>query len=354
MYSLLYINSIACFTFYVKPIYHRMDHPIFLFRFSYFIKTVLFAIMNLAYTFEICEPGGTGLMKYIPAKTIVTRTKLSGWFGIDYNMNIYRGCCHGCIYCDSRSECYHIEDFGSVRAKENALEIIRNDLRRKVKPGVIGTGAMSDPYNPFEQELMLTRHALELVDAYGFGISVDTKSALVTRDADVLQDIKSHSPVIIKLTVTAADDMLCRKIEPNVSLSSQRFSAIQALSDNGIFTGILLMPVLPFIEDNAANIRGILQRAHGCGARFVYPAFGVTLRQNQRDWYYKELDTLFPGVKAKYERQFGNRYECTSPRAKDLWNVFTNNCEKYGLLYKMQDIVRAYKHGYTGNQLSFF
>ena len=136
------------------------------------------------------------MIEYIPAKTIVTKTKDSQWFGIDYNMNIYRGCCHGCIYCDSRSDCYHIKDFDQVKAKENALMLIRNDLRRKVKKGVVGTGSMSDPYNPFEKNLNLTRHSLELIDAFGFGIAIATKSTLILRDTDILESIKEHSPIL--------------------------------------------------------------------------------------------------------------------------------------------------------------
>lgn len=295
-------------------------------------------------------------MEYIPAKAIVMRTKDTSWFGIDYNMNIYKGCCHGCIYCDSRSECYHVEEFDRVRAKENALEIIRNDLRRKVKTGVIGTGAMSDPYNPFERELQLTRHALELVDAYGFGIAIATKSTLVTRDIDILSEIKSHSPVLVKITVTTADDSLCKRIEPHAPPSSERFEAIRALAQAGIFTGVLLMPVLPFIEDSDENILAIVNKAHECGARFIYPAFGVTLRQNQRDWYYEKLDEQFPGqgLPERYRSQYGDRYSCVGPRAKALWRVFKEACDRFGLLYNMKDIVNAYKLGYADSQLSFF
>ena len=185
-------------------------------------------------------------MEYVPAKTIVTRTKSTAWFGIDYNMNIYRGCCHGCIYCDSRSACYQIDHFDTVRAKEDALRIIRDDLRRKVKTGVVGTGAMSDPYNPFEKKEELTKHALQLVDAFGFGAAIATKSDLILRDIDILSDIKEHSPVLCKITITAAGDGLASKLEPGVCPSSARFEAVKMLSEAGIFTGILLMPVLPF------------------------------------------------------------------------------------------------------------
>lgn len=293
-------------------------------------------------------------METIPAKTILGRTKGS-WFGTDYMMNLYRGCCHGCIYCDSRSDCYGIDDFERVRAKENALALLRDELRRKVRTGVVGTGAMSDPYNPFEETELLTRHALELINAYGFGAVVLSKSALIARDADILLEIAEHSPAMAKMTVTTCDDELCRLIEPNVSVSSERFSAIAEMSDKGIFTGITLMPVLPFIEDTEENIVGIVKTAHECGARFIYPAFGMTLRGRQREHYLSQLEKIFPekGLRRKYESYFGENYGCTSPNVKKLWARFVSECEGYGILYKMEDICAAYKSGYD-TQLSFF
>lgn len=292
---------------------------------------------------------------YIPAKTIVSSYATnSNWFGTNYNMNIYKGCCHGCIYCDSRSECYRIDNFDKVKAKANALEIIRNDLRRKVKTGVVATGSMSDPYNPFEKELLLTRHALELINAFEFGAAIATKSNLITRDIDILSEIKEHSPVLCKITITCADDELSKIIEPNVCVSSKRFEVIRKLSNAGIFTGILLMPVLPFITDTEENIRGIVRKAHESGARFIYSALGMTLRTNQRDYYYQQLDKHFPNLKEKYIKMFENSYSCGSPRARELSIIFRNECNKYGIIYKMSDIIKAYKLGYDDTQLSFF
>lgn len=294
-------------------------------------------------------------MEFVAAKTIVSGyAEHNAWFGNNYNMNIYKGCCHGCIYCDSRSECYRIDNFDTVRAKKDAIAIINKELKSKKKTGVIGTGAMSDPYNPLEKEYCLTRGALELINTNGFGVSIATKSSLITRDIDILKKIKNHSPVLIKITITTSDDELCKKIEPNVGIASKRFSAIKELSDNGIFAGILLMPVLPFLEDNEENILGIVNNAHENGAKFIYPAFGVTLRQNQRDWYYKKLDENFPGIKQKYLEQFKNDYECRSPKAKELWQVFKRECDKFGILYKMNDIIKSYKSGYENNQISMF
>ncbi|NLE25279.1 MAG: radical SAM protein [Clostridiaceae bacterium] len=294
-------------------------------------------------------------MDFVTAKTIVSGyAENNSWFGNNYNMNIYKGCSHGCIYCDSRSECYKVDNFDKVRAKENALTLIEQELRSKRKKGVVGTGAMSDPYNPYEKEYKLTRGALELINHYGFGVSIATKSDLIIRDIDILREISKHSPVLIKITITTADDALCRKVEPNAALSSQRFEAIRELSSQGIFAGILMMPVLPFIEDTDDNINNIIELAKKSGTKFIYPAFGVTLRQNQRDWYYKKLDELFPTIKDKYIKHFGNSYECRSPRAKELFGLLKKKCNDAGILYKMNDIITEYKKPYQIEQLSLF
>ncbi len=292
-------------------------------------------------------------MLTIPAKTILQKNRSSGWFGNDYNMNLYKGCCHGCIYCDSRSDCYRIDDFDTVRAKENCIEILRDELRQKVKTGVIATGAMSDPYNPFEKSERLTEKALMLIDAYNFGVTVITKSGLIVRDIDLYRQIAEHSPVLCKMTVTTCDDKLSRLIEPNVSASSERFNALEKMSEAGLKTGITLMPVLPFIEDTEENITEIVRKAHECGVRYIYPAFGMTLRQNQRDYYFKKLDAIFPGMSDKYRRYYGGSYECVSPSAKRLWTVFAEKCEQYGILYRMNEIIADYQRGYGDRQLSF-
>lgn len=294
-------------------------------------------------------------MDWIPAKTILSGYSENNlWFGTNYNMNLYKGCTHGCIYCDSRSDCYGVEIFDKVRAKENALSILEQELRCKRKRGVVGTGAMSDPYNPFEKEYQLTRGALVQINRYGYGVAIATKSNLVERDIDLLQEISTHSPVLIKLTITTADDAMCKKIEPNVALSSQRFATIKTLSQAGIFAGILCMPILPFIEDNENNIRAIVEQAYENGAKFIYPAFGVTLRQNQREWYYDKLDELFPSLKEKYMITYGNSYECKSPKGKELWRIFVETCQRHGILYKMDEIIKGYKSYGQPVQLSWF
>ncbi|HYE09935.1 MAG TPA: radical SAM protein [Patescibacteria group bacterium] len=294
-------------------------------------------------------------MEFINAKTILSGySDGDNWFGCNYNMNIYRGCNHGCIYCDSRSECYHVENFDEVKAKENTLLLLTNELKSKRKKGVVTTGAMSDPYNPYEAEYKLTRGALELIHKYGFGASVLTKSDLVTRDIDVLAKIKEHSPAMAKLTITTYDDDLCKIIEPNVSATSRRFAALNELAQAGIFTGIHMWPILPYINDTEENIRHIIKAAAENGASFVSPYFGLTLRQNQRLYFYQQLDRFFPGIKQKYISTFGDKYECISLHKNELWHVFKTECARYGLLYKMSDIREAFKSSYENKQLRMF
>lgn len=291
-------------------------------------------------------------MQVIKAKSILQKVggHSNQWFGIDYNINLYKGCSHGCIYCDSRSSCYQIDHFDEVRIKDNEIAILNKELQSKKKKGVVGIGAMSDTYNPFEKNLEITRQALKLLQFYHFGVSIDTKSDLVVRDIDILKQMKN---VIIKFTITTADDELCKKIEPHVCASSARFKAMKALSDNGIFTGVLFTPILPFITDQEDNIRNVIRLAYEHGAKFIYSMFGVTLRENQRDYYYSQLDQLFPGLKEKYQQVFGNNYMCGIRNYSHLKQVFIWECQKYGLLYKMEDIITAYKLENEQIQLTF-
>jgi DNA repair photolyase len=198
---------------------------------------------------------------------------------------------------------------------------------------------MSDPYNPYEKDMMLTRSALELINEYRFGVAIDTKGVLVVRDIDILKAIQTHSPVIIKITITTADDGISKIVEPNAPLSSQRFEAVRALSASGLYVGILMMPILPFIEDTDENIVGIIRKAKESGASFVYPAMGTTMRPGNREYFYKKLDRYFPGLRERYVRQYGDRYNCPSPRTKKLWSVFAEECEKAGWRYGMGDFV---------------
>lgn len=292
-------------------------------------------------------------MEQVPAKHILTRNKSTSWFGTDHTMNLYRGCCHGCIYCDSRSECYGDDSFDRVKEKAGALELLRNELRRKTRPAFIAMGSMSDPYNPFERELELTRRALMLIHAYECGVAVCTKSDLILRDADLYADIQERAPVVCKLTVTTTDDALAAKLEPYAPRPAARLEAMEGLSRRGIFTGAVLMPVLPFLTDNVENVLAVVDAVADAGGRFVYPAFGMTLRDRQRAYYYQQLDGFFPRLRQRYEKQYGERYECPSPRAKELWAAFSQRCEERGLFYEMRKIVSAAKGPYD-TQLTFF
>ncbi len=295
-------------------------------------------------------------MEFIKAKTILTKVADgSEWYGIDYNMNLYRGCSHGCIYCDSRSNCYHIENFDVPKGKENALAILERELARKREKGVVGIGSMSDTYGPFEKEYELTRGALKLLSRYGFGVSIDTKSPLILRDLDLLKEINQKNSVIVKFTVTTPHDELARMIEPRVANSSERLAAVRKLSENGIFTGIMMNPVLPFLTDWPEDLKILVLKAHESGARFIHSYMGVTLRENQRDYFYEQLDIHFPGLREKYVRRYGNRYFCAPANANELYKLLVQECDHYGILHEMGDIIRAYKKERPADQqLSLF
>lgn len=250
-------------------------------------------------------------------------------------MNLYRGCSHGCIYCDSRSRCYHMEHaFEDIEVKENAIELLERALRRKRKKCMIGTGSMTDPYIPLEMELGMVRRALELICREGFGFTVITKSDRVLRDLDLLQKIHEKAKCVVQMTLTACDEALCRKIEPHVSTTGERFAALRRLRDAGIPTVVWLSPVLPFINDTAENISGILDM---CAQAEVYGVIcfgmGLTLREGNREYFYGQLDRLFPGLKERYIRTYGDRYVVESPDSARLMELFHRKCGESGMVH---------------------
>jgi DNA repair photolyase len=277
------------------------------------------------------------MIREIQAKTILTRVKgPDEWFGLYYNMNLYRGCQHQCIYCDSRSECYQIEDFNhEVLVKANAVELLRRELAGKRVIGTIGTGSMNDPYMPLEAQVRLTRRALEAVAEAGFPVHVITKSDLSLRDMDLFEEIQRKSYCAVSYTITTADDRLSKRIEPGAPVSSKRLSAIKAMQERGLLAGVTLMPVLPFIEDDEENIRRIVRLANEAGAQYILPAFGMTLRNRQREYYYDKLDRLFPGTREKYARAFGERYSAPARNARRLEEMFRDLCGELGMATRM-------------------
>ncbi|HAM99986.1 MAG TPA: radical SAM protein [Marinilabiliales bacterium] len=289
-------------------------------------------------------------MEKIQAKSILSKLKNApdSWFGITYNMNLYRGCQHQCIYCDSRSECYRIADFTNIQIKENALSLLELELKKKRLKATIGTGSMNDPYMPVEKQIELTRNALRLIYQHRFPVHVITKSALVVRDVDMLKDI-SHTYTAVSITITTADDSLSRIIEPGAPVTSERLHALKALSEAGIYCGVLIMPVLPFITDTAQNIRSIVEQSAKAGAHYMMAAMGVTLRDRQRDYYYQKLDRYFPGLVPKYQARFGEQYMAAIPDAYGMQSSFNDLCHSMGMATQMKFYTPP-----TPQQLSLF
>ena len=258
-------------------------------------------------------------------------------------MNLYRGCTHGCIYCDSRSNCYQMNhEFEDIEVKENAIELLENTLRRKRKRCMIGTGSMSDPYMPLEAQLEYTRKALLLIEKYGFGATLITKSDRVLRDLDILKRINQKTKAVVQMTLTTADEALCKLIEPNVSTTKQRFEALKILRDNNIPTVVWLCPVLPYINDTEDNIRRILDMCVEAKVRgIICFGMGLTLREGNREYFYRQLDKSFPGLKERYIREYGNQYVINSPKSAELMRLFHRTCEQNGIMHD-NDLIFEY------------
>lgn len=265
-------------------------------------------------------------MHYVKAKGILSANN---------GMNLYRGCSHGCIYCDSRSRCYGMEhDFEDIEVKENAIELLESALQRKRKRCMLGTGSMTDPYIPLEARLGYVRRALSLADRYGFGFTLITKSKLLLRDLDLLKAINDRTKCVVQMTLTTFDEALCKKLEPNVCGTRERFEVLMELKRAGIPTVVWLCPILPFINDTEENLRGILDYCAQAGVYGVICfGMGLTLREGNREYFYHQLDRLFPGMKELYIKSFGMTYQAVSPRNRELMELFHQICGEKGMAH---------------------
>ena len=287
-------------------------------------------------------------MHFVEAKGILSSNN---------GMNIYRGCTHGCIYCDSRSKCYGFtHEFEDIEVKINAPQLLEKALKSKRKKCMIGTGAMCDPYLHIEENLKLTRKCLELIDQYEYGVAVQTKSTRVLRDMDLLKSINDKTKAVVQMTMTTYDETLCKILEPNVSTTKERFEALLQFKEAGLPTVVWLTPILPFINDTEENIRGILGYCVEAGVKgIICFDMGVTLRDGNREYFYKALDKHFPGMKNKYIRTYGNAYDIPSPNNKKLLEIFKEVCEKNGMMYQIKECFQ-YLHEFPEKyeQMSLF
>lgn len=291
-----------------------------------------------------------GKMHFVNAKGILSAGN---------GMNLYRGCTHGCIYCDSRSKCYGFtHDFEDIEVKQNAPELLEQALKSKRRKCMIGTGAMCDPYMHCEEQLRLTRRCLELIDRYEYGLAIQTKSDRILRDLDLLQSINEKSKCVVAMTLTTYDEELCKILEPNVCTTKRRFEVLEIMRDHGIPTVVWLTPILPFINDTRENIEGLLDycvRAKVWG--IINFSMGVTLREGDREYFYQKLDEHFPGMKGRYHRRYGYAYEVPSDHDKELTGILRKTCKTYGIEYNAEKVFQ-YLHEYPENkgyeQMSLF
>ncbi|MCQ4637302.1 radical SAM protein [Anaerovorax odorimutans] len=273
-------------------------------------------------------------------------------------MNLYRGCSHGCIYCDSRSRCYQMPHaFTDIEVKSNAAELLEDALRRRRRKCMIGTGAMTDPYIPLEMELGHTRACLELIEKYGFGAALHTKSDRILRDLDILTRINSKTKCVVQTTLTTYDEKLCKIVEPNVATSKQRFEMLKVMRDHGIPTVVWISPILPYINDTEENLRGLL---HYCIEAKVQGVLcfgmGLTLRDGNREYFYQQLDRHFPGLKERYMREYGNAYQVNSRQNRHLMRMLRETCEAEGILWDVERVfayLTEFEDKEAKQQLSF-
>ncbi len=290
------------------------------------------------------DKGPEQRVETFPAKRLLTPVRYGeGFFPAEYTMNLYRGCNHGCLYCDTRSDCYRIDRFDQVRHKENCLAMLERELQSKRKAGTVLLGAASDGYNALEKQLGLTRQALLLLKRYGFGAGICTKGALVARDAELLGEMGKQAPAYVTFSITTADEGLCGLLEPGAPSTSRRFGAMKELARAGVFTGTWMNPMVPFLTDNRENLLAVLERTKESGGRFALCHFGMTLRSGNREYFYAALERepRFAGVKERFVKAFGLDYFCPSPRAGELYPLFQEACERLGLLSGFGEISRA-------------
>lgn len=261
-------------------------------------------------------------------------TEAKGILSAENGMNLYRGCTHGCIYCDSRSKCYQFtHDFEDIEVKGNGPELLAKALSSKRKKCMIGTGAMCDPYLHIESQLQLTRKCLEIIAERGFGLAIQTKSDLILRDLDLLKAIHAKAKCVVQMTITTWDEGLCRILEPNVCTTKRRLAVLSKMREAGIPTVVWLSPILPFINDTEENIESILA---GCKEAGVYGVLtfgmGLTLREGNREFFYEKLKAHFPGLMEKYHEAYGYAYEIPSPHQNSLMELFYQRCAEYKLI----------------------
>lgn len=274
-------------------------------------------------------------------------------------MNLYRGCTHGCIYCDARSVCYNIDhEFEDIEVKKNALDLLENTLKRKRNKCMIGSGSMCDPYIHLEDNLQYTRKSLEIIERYGFGATLLTKSNRILRDLELIKKIHEKTKCVVQITLTTYDEELCKIVEPNVSTTKERFEVLKVMRDNNIPTVVWLGPILPFINDTEDNLRGILNycieaKVHG----IVCFGMGLTLREGNREYFYKKLNEHFPGLAVKYHEKYGYAYEIGCENSNELMKIFRAECKKHNILCDMKEVFQ-YLHRFedkqSGEQLSLF
>ncbi len=281
------------------------------------------------------------------ARTIITRNE-SPDLSFDRSINPYRGCEHGCIYCFARPSHAYMGlspglDFETrLFAKPNAAELLERELSRPgYTPRVIAIGTNTDPYQPLERGYALMREILQVLENCGHPVAIVTKSALVTRDIDILARMAERNLVKVALSVTTLDRKLCRAMEPRASAPHKRLATIGALSDAGIPAAVMMAPIIPALTDS--EIEKLLEAAaeHGAAeASFVLLRLPLEVSELFRDWLlrerpdrYRHVMNLIRSMRGgkDYDAKWGERMRGRGPYAEQIAKRFTLTAKRLGL-----------------------
>ena len=292
-------------------------------------------------------------MEWIEVNQILKKN--NNEFCQDYVLDLYEGCDLGCIYCDSRSQCYRIKEFDIVKGKKDCISILNSELRNKKKKGIIAMGLLSDPYNHCEKDEMLTREALKIIAKYGFGVVIHTKSDLVLRDLDLLKIINDNYVAIVNVSISTSNDLISSKIEPMACVSSKRFEIVDKCKKEGLISGITMKPVIPFVTDKIDDLKQFIKIAHESNSDYIFTDMKLTLRDKQRDYFLNQIEHSFYGISYQYRRTYNNRYHCETLKWKENYEYLKNQCNKYNIIYNIDDLkylIQKQKKDYI--QLSLF
>jgi DNA repair photolyase len=340
-------------------------------------------LAKLAAEAEHADDGHLIEFRALQVRSVLNRSVSKRRLAIDYSINPYRGCEFGCRYCYARytheflapkvASAQRDGAVGTVPGagsgpggvpgpdpvdfrdpetferviflKQNAAWLLEQELKRIDPAMEIALGTATDPYQPIERRVRITRSLLEVFARKdGFRLGIVTKSTLIERDIDLLTEIARRNTLVVHITITTPDAKLARKLEPRAPRPDLRFAAVRQLRQAGITAGILCCPLLPGITDSQEAIDGMARRAAAVGASF-FAANPLFLKACSRPPYLSFVREHFPSLVGDYERRFGTADFAAPPYRRQLAQMVERACRRYGLRQRSRDTVLTPRTG---------